>query len=92
MNYGFLIAGRPVSFAVPISVYALGSVGRSYTYNGQIDTCICNAIAPQYQDCQNVVRYKTDTQCHDVTKYRTDEQCHDVTKYRTISVWQSLFG
>jgi hypothetical protein len=92
ITYGFYIAGQPVKFSDSVNVYAMGYIERLYTYNGQRDYCICSAIPPQYQDCQNVIRYKTESQCHDVTKYRTDEQCHNVTKYRTISVWQSLLG
>ena len=104
ISYGFSIEGQPVKFSESINVLSMGSIERTYTYNGPISNCICAAIPPKLQDCQNVVLYKSESQCHDVTKYRTDSQCHDVikyrtdskcqnvTKYRTISVWQSLFG
>ena len=104
ITYGFYIAGQPVKFSEAVNVYSMGSIERTYTYNGPISNCICTSIPPQLQDCQNVIHYKTESQCHDVTKYRTDTKCQDVTKYRTdsqcqnvtkyrtISVWQSLFG
>jgi hypothetical protein len=92
ITYGFQIAGQDVVFSVPTNTYAMGSQSMTYTYNGMIDACICQATPPQLQDCSQVIKYRTDTQCHDVTKYRTENQCHDVTKYRTISIWRSLFG
>jgi len=104
MTYGFLIAGQPVVTTASLNMYAMGTSTQTYTYNGQVDNCICRATAPTYQDCSQVTKYRTESQCSDVTKYRTDNQCQNVTKYRTesqcqnvtkyktISVWQSLLG
>jgi hypothetical protein len=80
ITYGFLIAGTPIRNTENVGIYAMSSVSRSNSYNGQIQNCICEAVPPSYQSCQVVTRYRTET------------QCHDVTKYRTVSLWQSLFG
>jgi hypothetical protein len=92
VTYGFVIAGKPFKFTDSLPINALSSISRTYTYNGQIDYCTCDATPPTYQNCLQVTKYRTETQCHDITKYRTENQCHDLTKFKTVSIWQSLFG
>jgi len=80
ITYGLRIAGTPITNTEDVAIYSMSSVSKTYSYNGQIQNCICNVNPPSYQNCQIV------------TRYRTESQCHDVTKYRTISLWKSLFG
>jgi len=59
VTYGFVIAGKPVDFTVPVDINSLSSTVKTYTYNGDIDTCTCRATPPTYQECENVIRYKS---------------------------------